>query len=257
MKRLTTLLAVDGRRMFRSGWFWVLMGACLVMPILILVMTTLLDGSVTVNPQTGAETVLEGFDNVWQIIGSTSNHAMSSEMSMTAMCNLNLLYFLFPALVCVFVAQDFRSGFAKNIFAIRAGASGYVASKSIVCSLSAMAMLLAFVLGSLLGGVLAGLPFEMVGFTGGQLALCILCKLLLAPVFVALDLCMSVIAKDKAWLSILLAVMAGMFLFMMIGMLTPLDAGVAQVGLCLAGSVLFSVGLGAVSRLLLTKRDLL
>lgn len=118
-------------------------------------------------------------------------------------------------------------------------------------------MLLCFVIGTFLGGAIAGLPFEMVGFTAGNLVMCILAKFLLTPVFVAIYLCMSVIAKEKAWLSILLSMMVGMFLFMMIPMMTPLDAGVMNVVLCFAGSVLFSIGLGAVSNLILKKRDIL
>lgn len=257
MNRVKTMLAVDCRRMFRSKLFWLMAGACLVMPILILVMTTMMDGSVSVNPETGVETVVEGFDNVWQIIGSTADSGGSMDMGMTSMCNLNLLYFLMSVLVCVFVSQDFRSGYAKNIFTIRASRAGYVASKTIVCSLCAMVMLLCFVLGALIGGAMVALPFEMVGFTVGNLVLCILAKLLLAPVFVAIDLCMSVIAKERTWLSLVLSMMVGMFLFMMIPMMTPLDAAVQNVVLCLAGSVLFGVGLGAVSNLILKKRDIL
>lgn len=255
MKKRNTMLAVDFRRMFRSRFFYIMVGICLVMPILILVMTSMMDGSVSVNPQTGVETTIEGFDNVWQIIGSVGGG--SAGMDMMSMCNMNLLYFIISVLVCIFVAQDFRSGYAKNIFAIRAKKTDYVMSKTVVCSLAAMAMLLCFVIGSFIGGAIAGLPFEMVGFHTGNLVMCIFAKLLLAPVFVAIYLCMSIIAKEKAWLSILLSMMLGMFLFMMIPVLTPLDAGFMNVVLCLAGGILFSIGLGAISNLILKKGDIL
>ena len=49
----------------------------------------------------------------------------------------------------------------------------------------------------------------------------------------------------------------GMFLFMMIPMITPLDAGIMNVILCLAGGVLFSFGVGVVSRQVLRKSDLM
>lgn len=256
MNRVKTMLAVDSRRMFRSKFFWIMADICLVMPVLILVMTTMLDGSVSVDPQTGVQTVVKGFDNVWQIISSTSGSGMSMDMGITSMCNLNMLYLLIAVLVGVFVSQDFHSGFSKNLFTVRAKKESYVVSKTLVCALGAMAMLLCFVVGSFLGGAIAGLSFEMTGFSVGNLILCILSKLLLSPIFVAISLCFSVIAKDKTWLSILLSMMAGMFLFMMVPMITPLDAGMMQVVLCLAGSVLFSLGLGAVSRLILQKTAL-
>ena len=47
-----------------------------------------------------------------------------------------------------------------------------------------------------------------------------------------------------------------MLLFMMIPMLTPLDSGVMNVVLCLAGGALFSAGLGAVSSAVLRKVSL-
>ncbi len=48
----------------------------------------------------------------------------------------------------------------------------------------------------------------------------------------------------------------GMFLFMMVPMITPLDAGIMNVVLCLAGGVLFSLGAGMVSRRVLRKSNL-
>ena len=256
MKRLKTMLHVDLRRMFTQPLLYIMVGACLVMPILILVMTTMMDGSVSVNPQTGAETVVEGFDNVWQIIGNVSSAGMDMSMGMTAMCNINLLYFIVSVLVCLFVSEDFRSGYAKNLFTVRAKKSDYVISKTVVCFLGGAMMVLAFFLGSLVGGAVAGLPFEMTGFHVSSLALCVVAKVLLIAVFVPIYLVMAVVAKSKAWLSILLSMMVGMFLFMMIPMLTPLDATPIHVLGCLAGGVLFAIGLGAVSNLVLKKTSL-
>jgi ABC-type transport system involved in multi-copper enzyme maturation permease subunit len=269
LKRAKSMLKVDGRRMFRSPLFYILVGSCFVMPIVILVMTTMMDGTVSVNPQTGVETVIEGFDNVWQIIGSVSEGfgAMSGEMptggmaamdmSLTSMCNINMLYFIISVLVCIFISEDFRSGYCKNLFTVRAKKTDYVFSKTLICIIGSACMILAFVIGSLLGGKIAGLPFEMVGFNITELILCIVTKLLLVSVFVPIYVIMSVAAKQKAWLSILLSFGVGMFLFMMIPMMSPLNASLLHVILCIAGGVMFSVGLGAVSNLVLKKTSLI
>ncbi|MBQ4586729.1 MAG: hypothetical protein IJB13_02920, partial [Clostridia bacterium] len=82
-KRLKSMLGVDFRRMLVSPIFYIMIGASLVMPILILVMTTMMDGTVSVDPTTGAETVMEGFKNVWQIIGSASGSAQGMAMDIT------------------------------------------------------------------------------------------------------------------------------------------------------------------------------
>ena len=261
-KRLKTMLKVDFRRMFTMPLIYIIVGACLVMPVLILVMTTMMDGTESVNPQTGEVTIVEGFDNTWQIIGSVSTDTSAGadgagmEMNMLSMCNINMLYFAIAALVCIFVAGDFRSGYAKNLFTVRAKKSDYVISKTLVCTVGGALMILAFFVGAILGGAIAGLPADMVGFGVTELVLCLLSKLLLVAVFVPIYLIMSVAAKQKLWLSILLSMMVGMFLFMMIPMLTPLNATVMNVLLCLAGGILFGVGLGAISNQILKKTSL-
>lgn len=258
-KRLKSMLRVDFRRMLTGTLFYIAIGACLVMPIVILVMTTMMDGNVSVNPQTGVETVIEGFDNVWQIIGTVggSGSSLSADMGITSMCNINLLYFFIAAVVCIFTAEDFRSGYCKNIFAVRAKKSDYVISKTVVCFISGVLMIAAFFIGALLGGAISGLPFEMTGFGVANLVLCLLSKMLLVSVFVPIYVLMSVIAKQRLWLSIVLSAMIGAFLFMMIPMLTPLNATAFNTILCLVGGTIFSVGLGAVSNAVLKKTSLI
>ena len=69
LKQTKTMLNVDFRRMFTMPLFYIMLAISFIIPILVLVMTSMMDGTVSVNPQTGAATVIEGFKNVWQIIG--------------------------------------------------------------------------------------------------------------------------------------------------------------------------------------------
>ena len=259
-KRFGSMLKVDFKRLFLSRSFYIIVAACLLAPILILVMTTMMDGSVTVDPNTGVETVMEGFDNVWQIIGTVSgaseDASASMDMSITSMCNINMLYFTIAALVCIFVADDFRSGYAKNLFTVRAKKTDYVASKTLVLFVGSAFMMLAFVLGAILGGIFAGVSFEMVGFNVGNLIMSILAKILLCLIFVGIYLCVSVVAKQKLWLSILLSFGVGMFLFNIAPMVSPLNSGILQVILCTAGGAGFAIGMGAISNVVLKKTSL-
>lgn len=255
------MLKVDGRRMFISPFFYIMLGISFVVPILILVMTTMMDGSVSVNPQTGEQTVMEGFDYVWQILGAVSGSSSGMEsagmsMDLVSMCNINMMFFAVAVLVCVFIADDFRSGFAKNLFTVRAKKTDYVLSKTLVCFIASACMFLAFFIGSIIGGGVASLPFDMNGFNGANLLFCMLSKILLSLVFVSIFTLMSVIAKQKTWLSICLSLGVGMLLFMMIPMLTPLNATLVHVLGCLAGGVLFGVGLGVISNQVLKKTSL-
>lgn len=255
-RRMKSMMKADFRRMFTSGLFYILMGVALVMPVLILVMTAMMDGSVSVDPDTGVETVIEGFKNVWQILGTVSGDGGGTAMDMTSMCNMNLMYFAIAVLACLFIAADFRSGYAKNLFTVRAGRSEYIFSRLILFFLCGALMMAAFFIGALVGGAIAGLPFTMSGFSRWNLVMCMIAKLGLVAVFVPIFVLAAVFAKQRTWLGLVISCFAGMLLFMMVPMMTPLDATVLHAGMCIAGGALFSIGLGAAGTQLLKRRDL-
>lgn len=254
-KQLKSMCAVDFRRMFTMPLLYIMTGISLVIPILVMVMTTMFDGTTSVNPQTGVETTMQAFESTWQGIASLSGASMS--MDLTSMCNINLVYFMAAVLVCVFIAADFRSGYSKNLFTVRARKTDYVISKILVGFVGGVIMLLAYFIGTILGGAISGLSFDLgiAGVVG--LIMCMLAKTCLIAVFVPIYLLMSVIGKDKLWLSLVGSFMAGMLLFMMIPMLTPLDAGFMNVLLCFAGGIMFCFGLGIASNGILKKQDIL
>ena len=255
-KRLKSMLGVDFRRMFTSPLFYIMVGVSLVMPILILVMTTMMDGTVSVNPQTGEETVMEGFKNVWQIIGAVSGGEQAMAMDIVSMCNINMMFFVISVFVCLFVGADFSSGYAKNLFTVRARKDDYVISKSIACFVAGASMIVAFFIGSMIGGAFAGLPFALEGVTAINVVMCMLSKILLVGIFSSIYILASVFAKQKLWLSLILAFAIGMLMFMMIPIISPLNSTIINVIMCLAGSILFSVGIGFGSKAILEKTSL-
>ena len=248
-----SMLRVDTRRMLTSKTFYIMMAIALVMPILVLVMLSAFAGTTVTDPSgASGEMTMEAFTNTWQIIGSAGSMAMD----MTAMMNINLVFFMAGIFVCLFTAEDFRSGYAKNLFTVRARKGGYVASKTVVCFIACAMMLIAFFIGAMLGGAIAGLSFDLGTATVFNVVMCLLAKIFLMAVFVAIAVLVSAFARQRSWLSILLFLFAGMLLFMMIPMMTPLSSGFMNVFLCLAGGALFALGLGSVSKLVLTKSDL-
>lgn len=249
--KLKTMLKVDFKRMFTMPLVYIMSGVCLALPILILVMTTMMG-----EPQEGAES-MGTFTNVWQSFGSVSGSPMS--MDLTGMCNINMVFFLIAVLVCVFVGDDFKSGYAKNLFTVRAKRIDYVISKTLVCFVGGAIMLFMYFIGAMIGGGIAGLPFDVssLGATAGGIVACLFGKLFLALIFVALPLTLAVVGKQKLWISILGSLAAGMLLFMMIPIATPLNANFVHVIMCLAGGGLFAVGLGVVSYLILRKTALI
>ncbi len=250
-KRLKSMLKVDFKRMFTMPLVYILAGVCFAMPILILVMTTMMGGEA--DPTTGAEAI-EGFTNVWQSIGSVSGGAMG--MDLTSMCNINMLYFLVAVFVCIFVADDFRSGYAKNLFTVRSKKIDYVISKSLVTFAGATIMFIVYFIGAMLGGAIAHLPFDTAGFGVGGIVACMFSKIFMTAIFVSIALLLGTVAKQRLWLSILGSFAAGMLLFTMIPMIAPLNANILNVIMCFAGGAMFAVGLGAISNLILNKTSL-
>lgn len=255
-KRMKSMLYVDFRRMFTMPLFYIMMGICFVMPVLILVMTTMMDGTVQVDPNTGVETTIEAFTNVWQVIGSVSGEGAAMDMSMTGMCNINLVYFMTAVFVCIFVADDFRSGYVKNLFTVRSKKSDYVISKTLVGFTGGAGMLLAFFAGAMVGGAVSGLPFDTGAAGVSGIIMCMISKIFMAAVFVAIFILMSVVGKQKLWLSMAGSLCAGMLLFTMVPMMTPLDSGMMNVIMCLAGGILFSAGIGTGSNAVLRRTSL-
>ena len=254
-KRVNSMLKVDFRRMFKSKLFYILIACALVMPILMTVMMAMMDGSVSVDPQTGVETVMQGPENTWQNIGTLPGEPLGgAEIFM--MCNINMMFMAVAVFVCLFISEDFRSGYAKNLFTVRAKRGEYVISKILAGFVCGALMLIAYFLGSVLGGAISGLSFDLRGLNAGNLFMCMLAKIFLMLVFVSIFTLISVAAKQRAWLSICGSLGGGMLLFMMVSMITPLNATLIHVILCLAGGAMFAFGLGGISKVVLKKTSL-
>ena len=167
-----------------------------------------------------------------------------------------MLYFLAAVLVCIFVSDDFKSGYAKNLFTVRSKRMDYVFSKTLVGFVGCAIMLVAYFIGAMIGGAIAGLSFDAGAAGAGGIIMCILSKIFLMAIFVSIDLLLSVLAKQRLWLSILGSFAVGMLLFTMIPMIAPLNATFLNLIMCIAGGALFGAGMGALSNLVLQKTSL-
>ena len=254
-KRVESMLKVDFRRMFKSKLFYILIACALVIPILMTVMMSMMDGQESVNQQTGEITIMEGPENAWQNIGTLPGEPLGGD-EIFMMCNINMAFMAVAVFVCLFVSDDFRSGYAKNLFTVRAKRGEYVVSKTIAGFICGAFLLVAYLVGSILGGAISGLSFDLYGLNAGNIVMCMLSKILLMLVFVPIYVLISVAAKQKAWLAICGSLGGGMLLFMMVSMITPLASTILNVVLCAAGGAMFAFGLGAISKVVLKKTSL-
>ena len=256
--QIKSMLKVDFRRMLRSRTFYILIASALLIPIIMTVMLTMMDGSVVVDQQTGVESVMHGPENAWQSIGTlpTDEGAAMGGMDIMAMCNINMMFMLVAVFICLFISDDFRSGYAKNLFTVRAKKGSYVFSKTVAGFVTGALMLVCYFVGAMLAGAMSGLSFDLGGLSIANIVMCMLAKVLLMLVFVPIFVLVSVAAKQKAWLAICGSLGGGMLLFMMVGMITPLSSTVINVALCSAGGAMFAFGLGAISNAVLKKTSL-
>ena len=262
-KRVKSMLKVDFKRMFKSKLFYILIACALVLPVIMMVMLTMMDGSVSVDPQTGVETVIEGPENAWQSIGALPSDGTESGdatamggMDVLSMCNINMVFMGVAVFICLFISEDFRSGYAKNLFTVRSKKGDYVISKTLSGFVCGAIMLIAYFIGAMLGGAISGLSFDLGTLTAGNIVMCMLAKIFLMLVFISIFVLISVAAKQKAWLALCGSLGGGMLLFMMVSMITPLGSTLMNVVLCLVGGALFAVGLGAISNTVLKKTSL-
>ena len=153
--RLRSMLKVDFKRMFKSKLFYILLACALVLPVLMTVMMAMMDGSVSVDPQTGAETVMVGPENTWQNIGTLPGGEAMGGMDVFMMCNINMMFMVVAVFICLFISDDFRSGYAKNLFTVRAKKGEYIISKTLAGFVCGAIMLILYLIGSMLGGAIA------------------------------------------------------------------------------------------------------
>lgn len=263
-KSLSSMISFDFKRLFVSKFFYIIIACCLVAPILILVMTKMMEGSPMTdqngNPildQFGNPVLMEGFKSVWQMLGSTSTSNSGMTMDLVGMCNINMVFFAISVLVGIFIASEFRSGYVKNLFTLRSSKKEYVISKTLVCFVGGAGMIISFFVGSLIGGAITSLSFELVDISLVNVIMCLLSKLGIVLVFTSIFVLASVISKERLWMSLVAGLGIGMLLFMMIPIISPLDATMMNVVLSFVGGTLFAIGLGAISNLILKKGRLI
>jgi ABC-type transport system involved in multi-copper enzyme maturation permease subunit len=262
--RLISMIKLDFRRLFTSSFVYIIIGSCLIVPILILVMTKMMEGSPMTDQygnaildEFGNPILMEGFKNVWQMLGTVGGAETAMSMDLTSMCNVNMVFITITVLISIFVSQEFRSGYAKNLFTVRSNKTDYVISKTLIGFIGGMVMVISFFVGSLLGGAISGISFEFPNdVTLTNIIMCLLSKLGLVSVFASIFVLTSIIGKDKLWLSLVCGLGISMLLFMMISIVSPLNATLVNVILSFIGGLIFSIGLGTASKAILDKSRL-
>jgi Zn-dependent protease with chaperone function len=237
--RVGSMLRLDFYRLFHTPVFFIMLAISAIIPAMLLTMT---------GGQTGVE-----YTNTWQLIESTGGSAAGANpLDFGGYANINMVFIFAGLLMAIFVAHDYLSGFAKNIFTVHAKKNDCVISKSVIGIFGGAGMIIAYIFGAVIAGFITGKSFDV---NVGGLLLCIISKMFLMGIFCSLFLCVAVFFRNKLWLTIVFTFLFGMMLYPAASVATlGSTAGTALIAL-IAG-VSGVVVIGAVSGFILNHRDL-
>ena len=253
--RVKSMLKLDFYRLFHTPAFYIMLLVAALIPALILTTSGMESPTAAAPHSVNAAPSGQGIEltNTWQLIESTGGSAVADNpLDFAGFANINMLFIFAGLLMAIFVAHDYSSGFVKNIFTVHSKKTDYVISKSAVGVFSGIGMIIAYVFGAVLSGLLTGKSFD-VNVSG--LTLCLISKALLMSVFCPLFLSIAVFFRSKLWLTICFTFLFGIMLYPAASVAT-LNSNAGTVLITLIAGATGAIAFGTVSSIFLRKRDL-
>lgn len=246
--RMRSMLKLDFYRLFHTPAFYIMLVIAAIIPAMVMSMSGIEPSGASV--QTAPVIV---YTNTWQLIESTGGSAVGANpMDFGGYANINMVFIFAGLLMAIFVAHDYSSGFVKNIFTVHSKKIDYVISKSAAGIFGGVGMIITYFLGAVIAGLFTGKTFDV---NVGGLIMCLVSKMFLMGIFCALFLAISVFFRDKLWLTIVFTFLFGMMFYPAASVATLNSTGITML-LSLIAGVIGTVAIGAVSTVILKKRDL-
>ena len=253
--RLKSMFKLDFYRLFHTPAFYIMLLIAAMIPAMIIGTSGMDTSGTAANTavQSAAPAPSIDITNVWQIVESSGGSAAADNpLDFGGYANINMLFIFAGLLMAIFVANDYSSGFVKNIFTVHSKKLDYVISKSAVGIFGGAGMIITYLIGTVLAGLLTGKAFDV---NMGGLILCLISKTFLMGVFCSLFLSIAVFFRNNLWLTITFTFLFGMMLYPAASV-AALNSTVITMLLTLIAGIIGAVAFGAVSSLILRKRDL-
>jgi len=253
------MLKLDFYRLFNTPVLYIFLAIAAIIPAMVLSLS-----GVDMNPPNQSahtenipQVTMPMFENAWQMVETTSmpTHAVNTDdspMDMGQFMNINMLFIFAGLLMSIFVAHDYSSGFVKNIFTVHSKKLDYVISKTAIGLFGGAGMVLTYVLGTVVAGLLTRKAFDV---DIGGLVYCLISKVLLMGVFCSLFAAVAMFFRKNLWVTIVVTFVFGMMLYPAASIAT-LDSTAITVLISLTIGVVGAIAIGAVSNVILKKRDL-
>ena len=250
--RMRSMLKLDFYRLFHTPVFYIMLLVAALIPALLLSTA----GMEPVGSATGAAVQASPsieITNVWQLIESKGGSAIADNpLDFGGFANINMVFIFAGLLMAIFVSHDYSSGFVKNIFTVHSKKIDYVISKSAAGVFGGIGMIISYVIGAVVAGLITGKDFD-VEIAG--LVMCLVSKMLLMFVFCSLFLIVAVFFRHKLWLTIVFTFLLGMLLYPAASVAT-LSATIITILIAFVAGVIGAIAFGSISTLILKKRDL-
>ncbi len=188
-RRLGGMLGVDFYRLFHTPLFYIFLAIAAVIPAMILGAGSMSD------PNTGVAQPL--FTNTWHLVAAP--HPIYAVSDIGEYANMNMVFIFGGIMVSIFIGNDYRSGYVKQLFTTHAKKQDYMMSKTIVCAFAMACMCITYLLGTIGGCVFAGASMEV---NAGSLVLAILGKMIMSLGWASLYTFLNVIFRKFFGISI-------------------------------------------------------
>ena len=188
-KRLKGMLGVDFYRLFHTPLYYIFLAIAALIPALII------GTSGMENPDGTTAAAL--YTNVWNAIAADTPLYAFSNMGEYA--NMNMVFIFGGIMVSVFIGNDYRSGYVKQLFTTHAKKQDYMLSKTVTCAFAMACMCVTYLLGAIGAGALVGMSFEA---NMGSVILAFLSKMVMSLGWASLYTFLNVIFRKYFGISI-------------------------------------------------------
>ena len=148
-KRIKGMLGVDFYRLFHTPLFYIFIVIAAVIPAMVL-------GSSGMDT-TGATTAV--YTNTWQMVAAKTPLYIISDISEYA--NMNMIFIFGGIMISIFIGNDYRSGYVKQLFTTHAKKQDYMISKALTGAFSMVCMCVTYLLGTIGSGLFVGASMDV------------------------------------------------------------------------------------------------
>ncbi len=137
------------------------------------------------------------FTNTWQMVAADTPLYVVSNIGEYA--NMNMVFIFGGIMVSIFIGNDYKSGYVKQLFTTHAKKQDYIISKTLTCAFAMACMCITYLIGTIGSGMLIGAAMDV---KIGSLVIAVLGKMIMSVGWASLYTFLNVIFRRYFGVSI-------------------------------------------------------